>query len=982
MTDRRNWRLAAVWILFMATAGLAQAKEEPSLQWAAQPESGQLGVRRGEDKTEWLGQVLAEVRYWDGAGAEQSQELTPANGWIFESPPVEQGRRLLCRHESLGLSVAVDFAATGDVLSVRVPAAALVEGKAVRLKTLRLLPGFGSAREGDDGYLVIPQQSGALCHFREKKPGLHRVSIYQSSCQCPMPLFGTVRGESALAAIITGGQFDAQLCIGVNHGTQRQYSIDPEFTLRSFRDETRLPEDLAVEYHFLPKAEASWLGMGKRYRHFNSTRRGIRPLRERAARSPALAYSAGALEVRIRLGVKPVPHEIEEQTPATEPPMRVFCDFARVRDIQDEFHRQGIGKAEFCLVGWNRGGHDGAYPQIFPVEPALGGESALRETIRHGQSLGYQVVAHDCYYGAYRIAEDWSEDYLRKERDGSPQKGGVWGGGRSYNICLDQAHKLFAKRDMPRIRALGFEGLHYSDVLSIIGPRACYDKNHPQTRRQDAEAATRILALAQETFGGSQSEGSLDFAAPALDRLLYVDCDKWLPLEKRPYVDTRVPLYETVYHGVMLYTLSTDAVNSRPGEDAYLRGIEYGAVPLTYFYGHFLLDASKNWLGKNDYRYDDAAGLKEIVAGLRRVYDDVERLKPLQMEFLEDHREVADGIFETAYSNGQRVVVNYREQPHVLPSGQTVPARDYVLLSAPAPPKPLRTDWLKEARIGAFMHFLPGDPASFAKVNDFNVEALAAQLKDIRARYFVFTLGQNSGWFNAPNAAYDRITGYRPGERCASRDLPMDLHRALQAKGIRLMLYLPCQTPNRDPRAQGAFGLAQGLRDQPIDLAFAKKWAEVIQEWSERYGDKVSGWWFDGGYARIGFNEDIARIYAEAVRRGNPGAIVTFNPGVRLVRHTQAEDYTAGELTEPFTVLPAGRWVDGSQWHALTYLGSTWGKRDVRFPAEPWKKWVRQANAQGGAVTLDMGPNWQPETGPIGAFAEAQAQQFAEITSP
>ena len=87
------------------------------------------------------------------------------------------------------------------------------------------------------------------------------------------------------------------------------------------------------------------------------------------------------------------------------------------------------------------------------------------------------------------------------------------------------------------------------------------------------------------------------------------------------------------------------------------------------------------------------------------------------------------------------------------------------------------TDWFKEARIGAFMHFLPGDEASFSRVNDFDVVALAAQLERMGAKYFVFTLGQNSGWFNAPNTTYDRITGYQPGERCATRDLPMELYQ-------------------------------------------------------------------------------------------------------------------------------------------------------------------------------------------------------------
>ena len=289
------------------------------------------------------------------------------------------------------------------------------------------------------------------------------------------------------------------------------------------------------------------------------------------------------------------------------------------------------------------------------------------------------------------------------------------------------------------------------------------------------------------------------------------------------------------------------------------------------------------------------------------------------------------------------------------------------------------TDWLRDGRIGAFMHFLPDNAEQFAKVNDFDVEALAKQLQGMGAKYFVFTLGQNFGWFNAPNTTYDRITGYQPGERCATRDLPLDLYRALHPKGIRLMLYLPCQTPNRDIRAQKAFGLPQGPRDQPIDLAFAKQWAEVIHEWSARYGDKVSGWWFDGGYQHIHFNEEIATVYADAVKRGNTNAIVTFNPGIKLIRYTQAEDYTAGELNDPFGIVPTSRWVKGSQWHALTFLGSYWGKRDVRHPTERWRSWFKTVVANGGAVTLDIGPNMDPKLGPIGAIAKEQMEQFRAI---
>ena len=113
-------------------------------------------------------------------------------------------------------------------------------------------------------------------------------------------------------------------------------------------------------------------------------------------------------------------------------------------------------------------------------------------------------------------------------------------------------------------------------------------------------------------------------------------------------------------------------------------------------------------------------------------------------------------------------------------------------VSAQAEPSNPNTDWFSQAKYGVFMHFLPGDAKGLALVKDFDVEAFAGQLEAMGAKYFVITLGQNSGYINSPNAAYGKRTGYAPGERCSTRDLPLDLYRALQPKDIRLLLHLPC----------------------------------------------------------------------------------------------------------------------------------------------------------------------------------------------
>jgi hypothetical protein len=203
------------------------------------------------------------------------------------------------------------------------------------------------------------------------------------------------------------------------------------------------------------------------------------------------------------------------------------------------------------------------------------------------------------------------------------------------------------------------------------------------------------------------------------------------------------------------------------------------------------------------------------------------------------------------------------------------------------------------------------------------------------------------------------------------------------------MLYLPCQAPNADPVAQKGFGLPQGAMPQPIDEAFAKKWAEVIQEWSRRYGKNVVGWWFDGvngtrptwrtplgknvgknvvgpdgawwwfqgGLWYSGFNEAIARIYADAVRSGNPDSITTFSSGIAwgiLRKGTDAEDYTAGEFNDAAWAECEGRWLDGKQWHMLSYLGPRWRASPPRFSDEAVIEMTRNIIKNEGVVTWDV----------------------------
>lgn len=289
------------------------------------------------------------------------------------------------------------------------------------------------------------------------------------------------------------------------------------------------------------------------------------------------------------------------------------------------------------------------------------------------------------------------------------------------------------------------------------------------------------------------------------------------------------------------------------------------------------------------------------------------------------------------------------------------------------------TDWMRDARLGVFTHFLPWNQEQFQLTGKYDAKAVAKQLHELGVKYFVFTIYQNSGFMNAPNAEYESVTGFAPGEKCSKRDLPMELADALEPYGIRLILYITAQTPNQDAAAQEKFGLSPAPKDLVLNPEFARKYARVFQEWSDRYGKKVSGWWVDGSYEWCRFSEEIAQIYSAALKHGNPDAIVAFNPGVKRAEW-KTSDYSAGEINQPFEYSISDRFNEnGQQNQILTFLGTRWGASDCRFTVEQWSSWIQSVVDRGGAVTLDACPNMDPKAGPIGTLNPEQAAQIKAI---
>lgn len=337
-----------------------------------------------------------------------------------------------------------------------------------------------------------------------------------------------------------------------------------------------------------------------------------------------------------------------------------------------------------------------------------------------------------------------------------------------------------------------------------------------------------------------------------------------------------------------------------------------------------------------------------------------------------------------------------------------------------------RNEWFRSRKWGIFVHYLVRiqngnylntKGKDFTDwdtcVNEFDVERFAKQLHELNCGYAVFTVGQMSKYFCAPNQIYNQITGYKTGEACSTRDLIADLIAALKVYDIPLFLYLSADGPYQDDRAGDRMGLRRNSIAAQVDEKFVRHWGMVLKEYSLRYGTDIKGWWIDSCYDFLGYNDDYIAMLKECILAGNPDALTSFNNGVEWKDYDnpkfaqfyspsdcpirkmekiedalltglydptgymetdiekqmhKADDYPAGEKND-FVSLPSGEPLP-YVWHTLSFLGiptdknppkmpyqsngSGWGAVGSRYSAQYMYDYVTKVNQLGGVVSIDV----------------------------
>ncbi len=511
------------------------------------------------------------------------------------------------------------------------------------------------ANTGDKGYWVLAD--GRLGSFKAQSGILEER-------RHPMPLFGFKRGEQAFVGIVKGLKYEFSVVVDVKDS---KYQMFPRFKIRDLH--TKPYEDIIIDFTFFKGKKANYSSMAREYRKYQLERGEVKPLKERVVGNPALKQTVDSMFVKFCTAWYMRDSDLKSNRgdhwyPEDDPALSTFCTFEEFKGVMKKIKSLGVDKLDICLTNWNLRAN-GRNPTGYLAEPELGGNAKLKEVTALAKELGFQIAPHILHTEYYTISDEFDANDIAVDHKGK-HKGYAGMGGKGFNPCFKQVYHKYVLPSYDTMAKLGFNLMHI-DVTSAIVPYDCHHIEHFSTRQETAEYMNKVGMLSDTFFNVWSSECGMDQVANTMDYALYISGYPHYLGRKHFLMDTMVPIWQIAYHGIILsnpfihtidYNCHWQKSKSSIANNR-LKMVEFGGRP-SYYWA----------INKNC----DFGVLKEA-------YDEYEKRKHLQYEFMEYHGKLADNVFITRYSDKTRIICNYGKDPYIY-KGIEVKPMDYIIYNS------------------------------------------------------------------------------------------------------------------------------------------------------------------------------------------------------------------------------------------------------------------------------------------------------------
>ena len=566
-----------------------------------------------------------------------------------------------------------------------------------------LLPYFNSGSTQDEGYMLVPDGSGAIIEFNNgKNEGLssniakYSVPIYgqdtalrydyrSSGVYIPaLPVYGVKNNDTSFAAIITEGDSAATVVAYTSGSKNLQNQVYPNFerythgtvTIGERGDWTAREVEkyytkgaqfsvAEVNYLLLDK-DAGYVEMADAVRGYMTDNAILvdREKQEDADDMPIfMNFIGGQYKTESVAGI-----------PVNQ--LKVFTSVDNINEILDDFDGVGISNVVATYAGYNtKDIKSSKFVTDVRIPSGLGSVKKLRNL--------FDRLNGKLYLSYNPINLNSNGSGLTKNSDTAKSLSGSPVALYVYSVATGYAGAY--SRGSSAITPLKFEELitNYLKNANGTGTNFGVYMNNEQTHYSNFSRTGFIsreaYSIYQENmFTAATENNSVMAKFPVYYQLKYVDYATEVPTTSSMYdiTDYSVPFYQMVVSGSLVYT--SPALNFEGDiHDALMRTIETGSVLYyTFIYKdpyelkdtwyEFLYGASyENGFGSAVAAYNELTGVYE----------------KLGTNVLRGHERLAEGVTASTYETGKKIIFNYTEREFVTEQGVKVPADSYVIVS-------------------------------------------------------------------------------------------------------------------------------------------------------------------------------------------------------------------------------------------------------------------------------------------------------------
>lgn len=595
---------------------------------------------------------------------------------------LEDGVGIRYEMAAIGMTMYVEYRLDNGELLARIPRGGVAEHGEQQLAGVELLPFLGAAEQGAIGSLLVPDGAGGLIHMKDetsliakkmysypvygRDPALGDPKGQVVTRRSPIayPIFGIIQEKNTVLAIVEEGQARATIAAGLA-GMRNNY----HFALASFayRQQYERPkgmnrselvyesnlinEPVSIRYLWANQEQRDYVSLAHMYRDYFIGRAGVEPL----------AASAGepVLFLNVAIGSTESTSLGQNYVSATT--------YEEIVTMVDRLLSEGISNIEVGLSGWQTGGYLAKLPKRLPV---AGGRDELDELSRQLAKRQVALRLDDHLYYASSRGNGFSP---RREAargiNGYTLSFSSGSGQGSYYYIQPQAA---VKKYVPEARAtwtrLGIGKIGLLDGANLL--YSSYERQNRTSRSQALGIAEGVLADIRGATDELAVAGGFAYAVPYARHMFEFPLASNYDL----IVDEPVPFYPIAVHGLVTYSSVPGNLRGDPQTD-FLRDLEYGALP-AYLVTQAAPSLLKDTFYKGLYSSEFNTLLPQII---KEYHSFAEVQRDVWGSYIAGHQKLAENVYETAYSNGKRIWVNYSEQPFT--SGEwTVKAQSYLVI--------------------------------------------------------------------------------------------------------------------------------------------------------------------------------------------------------------------------------------------------------------------------------------------------------------